>query len=184
MVLAEGEDIMKRLCFLSPDSSHAHRVVTDLLEVGIPEKHVYVVARSEVAGLRDMAVADLPDEGPEGDDFLAGYERGLAFGGTAGLFAGLLVVTFPPAGLALGGGAILLMELAGAGVGGLLSGIAGAAFHSSRLSTFEAALNEGKVLILVDVPKNDIGRIEDLVRKHDPDIIIEGVEPPAPIIPR
>ena len=61
---------MKRLCFLfSPDPSHARRVVTDLLEAGIPEKHVYVVARSEVVGLRDMAVADLPDEGPEGDDF-------------------------------------------------------------------------------------------------------------------
>lgn len=174
---------MKRLCFLSPDSSHAHRVVTDLLETGIPEKHIYVVARSEVVGLRDMSVADLPDEGPEGDDFLAGYERGLALGGTAGLFAGLLVVTFPPAGLALGGGAILLMELAGAGVGGLLSGIAGAAFQSSRLRTFEDALEEGKVLVLVDVPKNDVGRIEELVHSHDPEVVIEGVEPPIPIIP-
>ena len=36
---------MKRLCFLSPDPSHARRVVTDLLEAGIPEKHVYVVAK-------------------------------------------------------------------------------------------------------------------------------------------
>ena len=130
-----------------------------------------------------MAVADLPDEGPEGDDFLAGYERGLALGGAAGLFAGVLVVTFPPAGLVLGGGAILLMEVAGAGLGGLLSGIAGAAFHNSRLSTFEAALDEGKVLVLVDVPKRDVGQIEDLIHRHDPKVTIEGVEPEATIIP-
>ena len=174
---------MKRLCFLSPDSSHARRAVTELLEAGIPEKHIYVVAKSEVVGLRDMAVADLPDEGPECDDFLAGYERGLAFGGAAGLFAGVLVVTFPPAGLVLGGGAILLMEIAGAGLGGLLSGIAGAAFHNSRLSAFELALDEGKILILVDVQENDTGKIKDLIHRHDPEVTIEGVEPEAAIIP-
>ncbi len=174
---------MKRLCFLSPDSTHAHRVVSDLLEAGIPEKHIYVVAKSEVAGLRDKTVADLPDEGPEGDDFLAGYERGLAFGGAAGLFAGLLVVTFPPAGLVLGGGAILLIELAGAGVGGLMSGLAGAAFRNSRLSEFESALEQGKILILVDVQKNEVGRIEDLVHRQDPAVSIEGFEPPVSVIP-
>ena len=116
--------------------------------------------------------------------FLAGYERGLALGGAAGLFAGVLVVTFPPAGFILGGGAILLMEVAGAGLGGLLSGIAGAAFHNSRLSTFEAGLDyEGKVLVLVDVPKRDVGQIEGLIHRHDPKVTIEGVEPEATIIP-
>ncbi len=174
---------MKRICFLSSGASQAHHVVADLLEAGIPEKHIYVVAKSAVAGHPDLAVADLPDEGPEGDDFLAGYERGLAFGGTAGLFAGLLMVTFPPAGLVLGGGAIILMELAGAGVGGLLSGIAGAAFHSSRLSSFETALDQGKILVLVDVPKNDIDWVEDIIEGHDPGVSIEGLEPPVAIIP-
>jgi hypothetical protein len=176
--------MMKRLCFLSPNLSHAHRVVGDLREAGIPEKHIYVVVKSEVADQPDLPLEGLPDEGPEGDDFLAGYERGLAFGGAAGLFAGILMVTFPPAGLALGGGAILLMELAGAGVGGLLSGIAGASFHSSRLKQFESALAEGKILILVDVPQQDVGRVEALIHAHDPAVVIEGVEPPAPIIPR
>ncbi len=174
---------MKRLCFLSPNPSHAHRVVDDLRQAGIAEKHIYVIARSEVAGLSSPIVADLPDEGPEGDDFLPGYERGLAFGGTAGLLAGVLIVTFPPAGLVLGGGAILLIELAGAGLGGLLAGIAGAAFHNSRLGKFEKALDEGQILIMVDVPADDVSRIESIIRRQDPQTLVEGVEPPASIIP-
>jgi hypothetical protein len=33
-----GTDLMKRLCFLSPDMALAHRVVSDLRAAGIPEK--------------------------------------------------------------------------------------------------------------------------------------------------
>jgi len=174
---------MKRLCFLSPDLLHAQRVVNDLREAGIAEKQIYVIAKSDSAGLNSGVLTDLPDEGPEGDDFLAGYERGLAFGGTAGLLAGLLIVTFPPAGLVLGGGAILLIQLAGAGLGGLLAGIAGAAYHNSRLEKFESALDSGQILIMVDVPRRETQRIEEIIRKQDPQILIEGVEPPAPVIP-
>jgi hypothetical protein len=100
------------------------------------------------------------------------------------LFAGILVVTFPSAGLALGGGAILLIGLAGAGVGGLMSGLAGATFHSSRPKQFEVDLAQCKVLILVDVPAPDVDEIESLIRAHDPSVVIEGVEPPTSVIPR
>ncbi len=172
---------MKRLCFLSPDPTHTRHVVADLLDAGIPEKHIYVVASSDT--LHRNELTGLPDQGPEGNDFLAAWERGLAFGGIAGLFAGILVVTFPPAGLALGGGAVLLIGLAGSGLGGLLAGIAGAAFHSSRLSQFEKDLEQGKILVLVDVAANDRHQIEELIHKRDPGVIIEGIEPPTSLIP-
>lgn len=89
----------------------------------------------------------------------------------------------PTTDLILDGGAVLLIGLAGAGLGGLLSSIAGAAFHSSRLSEYEDALNQGSILVVVDVPKNDVERIEKLVKRQDPEIEIEGSEASFKLIP-
>ncbi len=113
---------------------------------------------------------DLPDGGPEDDDFLPAFERGVALGGATGLFLGLLAVAFPPTGIIVGGG--------------LLTGMAGAAFHSSRLTAFEKDIEEGKILIMVDVPLDRITHINRLIQRQDPEVEIEGIEPPAPLIPR
>ena len=168
---------MKRLCFISPNEDHTRRVVGVLKEHDIPEKHIYLVAKE---GLK---LEDLPDEGPEKDDFLPAYERGLAFGGTAGAAAGLFALAFPPAGVVVGGGAALLITLFGAGLGGFATGLAGSAFPSSRLQEFEEEMEEGKILVLVDVPKEEVKQYEELIRREDPAVEIYGTEPTAPVIP-
>ncbi|KPQ00094.1 hypothetical protein [Marinobacter sp. HL-58] len=169
---------MKRLCFLSPDLDHARKVVDDLKESGIPEKHIYALARYGI----DME--GLPDAGPESDDFLEAYKRGLEFGGSAGLLAGLTALAFPPTGIVVGGGLVLLLGLWGAGLGGMLTGIAGASFPSSRLQSFESAIEEGLILIMADVPTDEVEKYEDLIKTHDPDVRVEGIEPHAPLIPK
>lgn len=169
---------MKRLCFLSPDIDHAKAVVQDLIDDGIEEKHIYAIAKS------DLPLDELPDGGPEDDDFLPAFERGVAFGGATGLFAGLLALAFPPAGLVIGGGAVLLVGMMGASLGGLLTGMAGAAFSNSRLKAFEQDIDAGKILIMVDVPRDQIAHVNALIGRLDPEVEIEGVEPPAPVIPR
>ncbi|WP_026596762.1 hypothetical protein [Methylohalobius crimeensis] len=169
---------MKRLCFLSPDVDHARKVVEDLKANGIPEKHIYAIAKYGV----DME--DLPDAGPESDDFLAAYQRGIELGGTAGLLLGLTALAFPPSGIVVGGGLVLLIGLWGAGIGGLLTGLAGAAFPSSRLKSFESAIDEGKILLMADVPKDEVEKYEALIKKHDPEVSVEGIEPTAPLIPK
>ncbi len=168
---------MIRLCFLSPDVGHARQVVADLKNNGIKEKSIYAIAR------RGVEMEELSDAGPEANDFLPAFERGVALGGTAGVLAGLTALVFPPAGIVVGGGLVLLVGLWSAGVGGILTGIAGAAYSSSRLQKFESALEQGQILIMVDVPKHDVEKLEALIRKLDPDITIEGVEPPAKLIP-
>jgi hypothetical protein len=168
---------MKRLCFLSPDLDHTRQVVADLKHSGVPEKHIYIVARHGVE------LDDLPDAGPEADDFLPAYERGVGIGGVAGLLAGLVALAFPPAGVVIGGGAVLLISLFGAGVGGFLSGLAGAAFSSSRLAEFEAAINEGKILVMADVPAEAVDQYESLIKSADPEVEVMGIEPHAPVIP-
>ena len=169
---------MKRLCLLSPDLEHARAVVKDLKEAGFDEKHIYAIARS------DMPLADLPDAGPENDDFLPAFERGIALGGAAGLFAGLVALAFPPAGIVVGGGGVLLIGVMGASLGGLLTGMAGAAFPSSRLKAFEKDIEAGKILIMVDVLRDQLDEVTDLIELIEPAIEIEGIEPPAPLIPK
>ncbi|MFO8141316.1 MAG: hypothetical protein R6T87_05385 [Marinobacter sp.] len=169
---------MKRLCFLSPDLDHARKVVADLKDNGIPEKHIYALARYGV----DME--DLPDAGSESDDFLEAYKRGLEFGGSAGLLAGLTALAFPPSGIVVGGGLVLLLGLWGAGLGGMLAGIAGASFPNSRLQSFESAIEEGLILIMADVPKDEVEKYEELIKSHDPEVRVEGIEPHAPLIPK
>lgn len=169
---------MKRLCFLSPDLDHARKVIADLKDNDIPEKHIYALARYGID------LEGLPDAGPESDDFLEAYKRGLEFGGSAGLLAGLTALALPPGGIIVGGGLVLLLGLWGAGLGGLLTGIAGAAFPSSRLQSFEAAIEEGQILIMADVPKDEVEKYEDLIKSHDPEVSVEGIEPHAPLIPK
>ena len=168
---------MKRLCFLSPDLGHARQVVEDLKASGIAERDIYALAK------HGIDIENLPDAGPESDDFLPAYKRGLELGGTAGVLVGLTALVFPPTGIVVGGGLVLLIGLWGAGVGGILTGIAGAAFPSSRLKIFESAIDEGQILIMADVPKNSVDKFQGIIRRLDPEIEIEGIEPSAKLIP-
>ncbi len=168
---------MKRLCFLSPDLDHARKAVSDLKNAGIPEKHIYALAKYGT----DMD--DLPDAGPESNDFLPAYKRGLELGGTAGVLAGLTALAFPPSGIVVGGGLVVLLGLYGAGLGGLLTGLAGASLESSKLKKFESEIDRGKILLMVDVSGDDIQRTESLIRTQDPEISIEGIEPAEKLIP-
>ncbi len=108
----------------------------------------------------------------------------MALGGVTGISLGLVAMAFPPAGLVVGGGAILLIGLMGASVGGLLTGMAGAAFPSSRLEKFESEIDAGKILIMVDVPVDRVEHFNRLIKDFDPEIEIEGIEPPAHLIPK
>lgn len=168
---------MKRLCFLSPDVDHAHQVVDDLKSNGISEKHIYVLAKYGVD------LEDLPDAGPDSDDFLPAYKRGLELGGTAGVLVGLAALAFPPSGIVVGGGLVLLVGLWTAGIGGILTGISGGSYSNSKLESFESAIEAGQVLVMADVPKKDVAKYEGIIQRLDPDVEVEGIEPPAKLIP-
>lgn len=168
---------MRRLCFLSPDVAHAEKVVQDLRDNGVEEQHIYVIAGP------DVPLGKLPDGGPDDDDFLPAFERGVSMGGAAGLLFGLGALAFPPAGFVIGGGGVLLIGMMSASLGGLLTGIAGAAYPNTRLNAFEHEIQLGKILVMVDVPKNRIVHFNNLIQQLDPAVEIEGFEPPAPLIP-
>lgn len=169
---------MKRLYFLLPNVETTRSVVQDLLLDHVEERHIHVVARDGIP------LEDLPEASElQKSDLIPAAEKGLTAGGITGAIAGLVAVTVPPAGLVLGGGAVLAMTVAGAGFGAWASSMVGAGMTSSRLEKFHGALEAGEILMLVDVSKQRVNEIEELVRRHHPEADIEGVEPNIPNFP-
>lgn len=170
---------MHRLYFVAPNVKTAQRVVHNLLLARVEERHIHVLAKEGVP-LQDLPEASLAQK----SDLTPAIERGLAYGGAAGMLAGVAAITLPPAGLVLGGGAILLATtLAGAGVGAWAGILRGLSIPNTDLARFEEALEEGRILLMVDVPKNRVETIQALMHKKHPEVRDEGREPTQPHFP-
>jgi hypothetical protein len=161
-----------------PDVDTAKIVVDELLLKRVDEHHIHVVAK-EGTQMGDLPEANLLQK----SDFIPAMERGLAVGGITGVLAGIAAVTFPPAGLVLGGGAILGTSLAGAGFGAWISGMIGMDVPNSQIEKFEGAIEKGEVLMMIDIPKERVEEIEALVQQHHPDADMGGTEPHIPAFP-
>lgn len=169
---------MRRIYFLVPTVASARAIVNELLLARIEERHLHVVARE------DTPLEDLPEAGvAQKSDLVPALQRGVAAGGVAGVLAGALAVTFPPAGLVLGGGALLGMTVFGAGFGAWMSSMVGVGLPSGRLEKFESAIERGELLLLIDVPRGRVEEIEALVKRHHPESELEGIEPNIPLFP-
>ncbi|UCB55594.1 MAG: hypothetical protein JSW45_03445 [Thiotrichales bacterium] len=169
---------MRRLYFMVPDIDTANTVVDELLLKRVDEHHIHVVAK-EGTPMGDLPEANLLQK----SDFIPAMERGLAVGGITGVLAGIAAVTFPPAGLVLGGGAILGTSLAGAGIGAWISGMIGMDVPNTQIEKFEDAIEKGEVLMMIDIPKTRVEEIEALVQQHHPDADMGGTEPHIPAFP-
>ncbi|ADJ29547.1 hypothetical protein [Nitrosococcus watsonii] len=169
---------MRRLYFLIPDVKSAEEIVKGLLLARVEARHIYIVAKE------GTPMGDLPEAGlAQRSDFIPSLERGIAVGGATGALAGIAAVTFPPAGVVLGGGAILATALAGAGIGGWAASMIGVDAPNSQIEQFEEAIQRGDLLMMVDVPKNRVDEIDELVKKYYPEAEISGTEPTIPAFP-
>ena len=169
---------MRRLYFLVPNVEHTSKIVDELLLARVAEKHIHVIAK-EGTPLSNLPEARLSQK----SDLVPALEKGLALGGITGIIGGVIAVTIPPAGIVLGGGAILASALAGAGIGAWMSSMIGVDVTNSQLREFEEAIKGGEILMMVDVSKDRVEEIDDLVKKHHPEAEIEGTEPTIPAFP-
>jgi hypothetical protein len=169
---------VKRLYFLLPDVDAARRVVEDLLIRRVEERHIHLVARSGTP-LEDLPEANLAQK----TDLIPSIERGVAIGGATGAIAGLIAIAIPPAGLILGGGAILALAVTGAGFGAWASSMFGISIPNSQIKQFEEAIEHGDILMMVDVPKQQQQEITELIKTHHPEAQVHGTEPTIPPFP-
>ena len=135
---------MRRLYFLIPTVDSAKTIVDELLLARVEQRQMHIAA----ADHHSLTEANLPEANLlQESDFDPAEERGLAIGGATGILAGIAAVALPGVGLVLGGGAILGIGLAGAGLGAWASGMIGISAPSTRLTEFEEAIKEGSLLI-------------------------------------
>lgn len=131
-----------------------------------------IPAGRPISPVSNGAVGNDPNQVIE-SNFIPAREEGATLGGATGILAGLVAVALPT-GLVLGGGAVLAIALAG--VGGLMSSLVGISIDSRRIEQFQAAMDQGEVLVMADVPWDRVEEIETLIQKHHPRAECEGID--------
>lgn len=164
---------MRRIYFLAPNIETTHKIVDELRSNSIEDRHMHILAK------RDTPLEDMPEASEfQKTDFIPALERGAALGGTTGVLAGLIGLRF--AGFAIAGGPILGILFFGATIGAIMSGLAGLQVGNSRVKEYEEAIERGELLVMVDIPKERIEAIRQLIIKHHPTAQFEGIEPLLP----
>lgn len=86
-------------------------------------------------------------------------ERGAVLGGTTGLLPGLAGLAY--SGFVIAGESVLGVIMAGATIDSLMGGRRG---MNSKSKKFENAIENGELLVLLDIP---VDRIGDITQKND-----------------
>ena len=172
-MLAKWTNMMKRLYFLTPTLKCTKKIMHELIDMQIDQQHIHVVGRDHHA-LQD---ANLLEAGVfQSSDLLPSLERGAALGGVVGMLVGVVAIVFSPAGLAVGGGAVLGLGLLGAVVGAWSSSMIGVSVPDAGIARYEKAIKKGKLLMMVDVPKTQEEEIAQVIQRHHPEAEIRGVD--------
>ena len=164
----------RRMYFLLPDVKRARTVYKELLLARIDAKHIHVLAK-EGTPLRDLPEATVLQK----SDAVHGAGLGLLAGAVTGAVAGGLILLFPPTELGMSLGVVLIMAVLGAIMGVWVAGIIGSSTPNTHLEAFADEIERGKVLLIVDVPRDRIQEISRLVRRH-PEADARGVDPTVP----
>ena len=155
---------MRRIYFLIPSLDLTKTIIEELEQQGVAHSHLHVVAGIE------QPLEGLPEANIwQRTELAHGLEWGTGIGGTAGLLGGLLTVAFPPGGVVLGGGALLIGAAAGAGLGAAMLGLMKGHEHNHQLDDFKYEIEHGEILLMVDVAKHDVERISESILKHHPE---------------
>jgi hypothetical protein len=157
------------LYFVLPDVESARRSADDLLLARIEDRHMRFLARrgTELDPLHEAGYLDKTD-------MIHGAAVGLALGAVIGALVGVMVVAYPPEGTNPQLVSVLIGMLIGAPLGGWMASMAGAAVPNSRLRQFQADLEAGRVLMMVDVPFGRVDEITEMVLARHPEAVPRG----------
>ena len=168
----------RRLYFIMPDQGSAQKMMDDLLLARIEERHIHFLARrgTDMDGLHEANHL-------QKSDLVHGAQVGLALGAVLGLVLGAVVVVAMDTAdrwqiaIVLGSGA------AGALFGAWVSSMVGSAVPNSRLKQFSEAIEEGKILMMADVPQHRANEVRELLASRHPEAEDRGFDPHIPAFP-
>jgi hypothetical protein len=167
-----------RMYVTLPDVASARGVANDLLLARIEDKHMHFLARrgTDLGELHEASYLQKTDT-------VHGAFVGLVIGGLMGVLVGLLLVNFPPGGVTLQMVAVLIAAIVGAGLGTWAASMVGLQVPNSRLKHFDKDIDEGKVLLMLDVPATRYEEVRSVIAKTHPEAADRGNEPTVPAFP-
>ena len=168
----------RRLYFVLPDVANTQQTMNDLLLARIEARHIHCLARRGTP-LGDLHEANVLQK----TDIVHGAELGLILGGVGGAALGIIMVFSPPEGVTLQLVTVLIATLIGALLGAWVSSLVASAVPNSKLLIFAKDIEEGKILMMVDVPARKVEQILALVERRHPEAAPGGVEPTIPAFP-
>ena len=167
-----------RMYVTLPDVSSAKQLANDLLLARIEDRHMHFLARrgTDLGELHEASYLHKTDA-------VHGALTGLVIGGVVGVLVGLLLVYFPPGGASIQLVAVLIAALVGAFLGIWIAGMVGLQVPNTQLKGFEQELQEGKVLLMLDVPAGRYDEIRSIIARTHPEAADRGQEPTVPAFP-
>ncbi len=143
----------------------ASQAIRDLKDAGFASDDISIVGNNK-ADMHQLG-DETGTKAPEG--VATGATTGGVLGGVAGLLAGLGIAAIPVFGPIMAAGPIavtLAGAAAGAGAGGLVGGLIGMGIPEEEAKEYEANVNEGNILVMVDSAAGNRGRIYDVFRAN------------------
>jgi len=168
----------RRLYYAMPDLASARKVMDDLLLARIEERHIHFLAKrgTPMEGLHEANVM-------QKTDLVHGAQTGAVLGALLGCAAGALLVVFVLTDPKWQIVAVLGTALAGALAGAWFSSMVGSSVPNSRLKQFDSLLEEGKILLMVDVPEHSVEEIKARIGRQHPEALDRGIDPHIPVFP-
>jgi len=168
----------RRILYLMPDLASARRMMDDLLLARIEERHIHFLARrgTSMDGLHEANML-------QKSDLVHGAQMGLLLGAALGCVVGLGVAYTTVDGDGARILTVLGLAFLGALFGTWVSSMVGSAVPNSRLKQFEAAIEDGRILLMVDVPDWRVDEIRDRLHAIHPEAEDRGLDPHVPAFP-
>jgi hypothetical protein len=168
----------RRLYFLLPDVESARRTADDLLLARVEDRHMHFLAR------RGTDLAELHEAGYlMKTDALHGAGVGLGLGALGGAALGVMMLFYPIEGTQPHPLAFFVAVLLGAALGAWVASMVGAAVPNSKLKQFQREIEDGRVLLMVDVPYDAVEDIRGTVTARHPEAVPAGQVRPYPVFP-
>lgn len=168
----------RRMYILLPTLHETQSTFNDMLLARVPDFNIHVLAK------RGTNLEDLPEATVmQKTDLVHGAELGLFVGGFAGVLLGTYLFNFPPEGLPNSLGIILVLGFFGAIFGSWTASFVAMSAPNSQLAQFKKDIEQGKFLMMIDVPKNKVEVMAKIIEQRHPAAINRGIEPTIPAFP-
>jgi hypothetical protein len=146
-----------RQVFSTPDLAAATAAIAAARYIGVDDDAISLIARS------DIEMDAIPHERLDcSNDMVPAALRGAAMGGAMGVVGGLIAIAIPPIGITIAGAGF--MAVIGAAVGSWSAMLAGSTVPNSVRRTFDAEIEAGRILVIVDDYRTRADEVREAIR--------------------